>query len=272
MPRFAANVSLLYADLPFAQRWEAAARDGFTGVECQFPYAVPAAELAARRADAGVEHVLLNAPPGDFEAGERGLACLPGREDDFRRGFERALAWARALHCPRVHAMAGVAPPGADPARLQATFEANLAWAAAQAAPEDVQVLVEPINPRDFPGYFLQRQDHAHATVARVGASNLRVQLDLYHCQVVEGDVTMHLRAALAGGGVGHLQVAGVPDRHEPDTGELRHEWLFAEIDRLSALHGWDGWVGAEYRPRRGATPGATTAGLGWFAPWRRGG
>jgi len=264
MPRFAANLSLMYTEWAFPARFAAAAEDGFAAVECQFPYAWPAAELAARRADAGVALVLLNAPPGDLAAGERGLAALPGREDDFRRSFaEQALPYAQALGCARVHVMAGVVAPEADPARMRATFVDNLAWAAAQAAPHGVQLLVEPLNPRDMPGYLFSRQAEGHAIVADVGARNVAVQMDLYHCQIVEGDLTARLRHHLDPAQptrVGHLQFAGVPDRQEPDRGELDYAWLFETIDAL----GWDGWVGAEYRPR-----GATRDGLAWFAPWR---
>lgn len=262
MPRFAANLSMMYAEWPFPDRFAAAAADGFTGVECQFPYEWPAAELARRRADAGVEQVLINAPPG--QGAERGLACLPGRESDFRRGFsELALPYATALDCPRVHVMAGIMPPGSDRAVLQATFVANLAWAAREAASAGVTVLIEPLNFRDMPGYFMHRQDHAHEIVALVGAPNLAVQMDLYHCQIVEGDLSTKLTRYLDPAHptrVGHLQVAGVPARHEPDEGEICHGHLFELIDAL----GWSGWVGAEYRPR-----GATRGGLGWYQRWR---
>lgn len=268
MPRFAANLSLMYGEWPFPARFAAAAEDGFEGVECQFPYAFAANELAARRGDAGVELVLLNAPAGDPARGERGLAALPGREADFRRGFlDQALAYADALACRRVHVMAGVAEAGADPGAMRDCFLANLAWAAAQAAPHGVQVLIEPLNRRDVPGYLFCRQDEAHALVAEAGAANLAVQFDLYHCQIVEGDLTRRLTRHLDPGAptpVGHLQVAGVPDRHEPDHGELDSAWLFGLVDAL----GFSGWIGAEYRPRH-----ATRAGLGWFQPWRlRGG
>ena len=268
MPRLAANLSVLYPELPFEARYEAAARDGFAGVECQFTYAFDLAGLAARRRDAGVAQVLLNAPAGDWDAGERGHAALPGLEDRFRRGIERALEHALALECPRIHVMAGVLPAGVERARAQACYEANLAWAAAQAASVGRVLTIEPINPRDVPGYFLQRQDDARATLRAVGAPNLRVQLDLYHCQVVEGDLTRRLREGLGGGFVGHLQVAGVPDRQEPDRGETDIGWLFDEIDALSAAHAWDGWVGCEYRPRGGARPGATSEGLAWARRW----
>jgi len=256
VPRFAANLTMLYNEHPFLDRFAAAAGDGFQAVEYLFPYAYPADVLARRLADSGLQQVLFNAPPGDWDAGERGLACLPGREAAFREGVERALAYADALRCPRLHLMAGLAPAGADRARLRDTYLANLAWAAAQAAPQGVNVLIEPINTRDIPGFFLNRQDEAHAVVVEVGAPNLQVQMDLYHLQIVEGDVAMKLRRYLPTGRVGHVQIAGVPMRHEPDLGELDHDYLFEVIDEL----GFDGWVGCEYRPAA-----ATSAGLGWF-------
>lgn len=265
MPRFAANLSMLYNEHAFLDRFAAAAKDGFQAVEYLFPYAFEASELAQRLADHGLQQVLFNAPPGHWDAGERGLACLPGREAEFRRGIGQALAYAEALNCPRVHVMAGLAPPGADRARLQATYEANLAWAAEQAAACGIQVLIEPINTRDIPGFFLNRQDEAHRVVQAVGAANLKVQMDLYHCQIVEGDVAMKIREYLPSGRVGHIQIAGVPERHEPDIGELNFHYLFGVIDEVSAACGWDGWIGCEYRPARGAQPGATAAGLGWL-------
>lgn len=261
MPRFAANLSMMYTEHAFLDRFAAAARDGFRAVEYLFPYALHRAELAQRLADQGLVQVLFNAPPGDWEQGERGIACLPGREDEFRRSFlEEALPYAVALNCPRVHVMAGLVPPGGDVAALRATYIANLAWAARQAASVGVDVLIEPINTRDIPRFFLNRQDHAHEIVAEVAASNLKVQMDLYHCQIVEGDVAMKLRRYLPTGHVGHLQIAGVPERHEPDVGELHHAYLFALLDEL----GWSGYVGCEYRPRDG-----TSAGMGWFEPYR---
>ena len=256
MPRFAANLSMLYTEHAFADRFAAAARDGFSAVEYLFPYAYPAAELAQRLADHGLQQVLFNAPPGDWDAGERGLACLPGREAEFRTGVARALSYAQALHCPRVHLMAGLAPAGADRTRLRDTYLANLGWAAALAAAQNVDVLIEPINTRDIPGFFLNRQDEAHAIVQQVGAPNLKVQMDLYHLQIVEGDVSTKLRQYLPSGRVGHLQIAGVPLRQEPDLGELNYPYLFQLIDEL----GYDGWIGCEYRPRAD-----TSAGLGWL-------
>ena len=256
MPRLAANLTMLYPEHDFLDRFAAARTDGFVAVEYLFPYAYDKAELARRLADHDLQQVLFNAPPGDWEGGERGIACLPGREDEFQRGITTALDYAVALHCPRVHVMAGLAPAGIAHDQLRATYVKNLAWAARQAAAHDIDVLMEPINTRDIPGFFLNRQDEAHAVVAEVGAANLKVQMDLYHCQIVEGDVAMKLRRYLPSGHVGHIQIAGVPERHEPDVGELDHDYLFAVIDELA----FDGWIGCEYRPKAG-----TSAGLGWF-------
>jgi len=265
MPRFAANLTMLYNEHAFLDRFAAAAKDGFKAVEYLFPYAFRPQVLAQRLADNGLRQVLFNAPPGDWDAGERGLACLPGREAEFRSGFAQALTYAQALACPRVHVMAGLAPKGADRVRLRATYEANLTWAAELAASAGCDVLIEPINTRDIPGFFLNRQDEAHGIVEALGASNLKVQMDLYHCQIVEGDVAMKLRTYLPTGRVGHLQIAGVPERHEPDIGELNHTYLFKVIDDVSAACGWEGWVGCEYRPARGTEVMATSAGLGWL-------
>jgi hydroxypyruvate isomerase len=262
MPRFAANVSMLYNEHPFLDRFAAAAADGFDAVEYLFPYEFPAAELGARLGGSGLQQVLFNAPPGDWAGGERGLTCLPGREDEFRRNVERALEYARVLACPCIHLMAGLAPEGADRAALRATYVANLAWAAGQSS--EVDFLIEPINTRDIPRFFLNRQDEAHAVVQEVGAANLKVQMDLYHCQIVEGDLAKKIELYLPTGRVGHFQIAGVPERHEPDVGEIHHPYLFALIDRL----GWDGFIGCEYRPRD-ASAGGTRAGLGWFQPYR---
>jgi 2-dehydrotetronate isomerase len=261
MPRFAANLSFLYGEHAFMDRFAAAARDGFRAVEFAFGYAFPPREIAAQLTEHGLQQILINVPPGDLAAGERGLAGLPGRESDFRRGLlEYALPYASALRCPRIHVMPGVLPAGADRAAHRAAFVANLAWAAPLAASAGIELLIEPINPRDVPGYLLNRQDEAHAIVAEVGAPNLKVQMDLYHCQIVEGDVAMKLRQYLPTGRVGHLQIAGVPQRREPDRGELHYPTLFALIDDL----GYKGHIGCEYRPAAG-----TSAGLGWMARYR---
>ncbi|URI06678.1 hydroxypyruvate isomerase family protein [Aquincola tertiaricarbonis] len=264
MPRFAANLSMLYNEHDFLDRFAAAAKDGFTAVEYLFPYAYAADELAARLKAAGLQQVLFNAPPGDWDKGERGIACLPGREAEFAEGITKALAYAQALQCPRVHVMAGLAPAGVPREQLRATYVANLQHAAAEAAKVGVNILIEPINQRDMPGFFLSRQDDAHAVVAEVGAPNLKVQMDLYHAQITEGDLAMKIRKYLATGQVGHLQIAGVPERHEPDLGEINHPYLFKLLDDI----GYDGWIGCEYRPQRGAVAGGTSQGLGWLAPY----
>ncbi|MET8805530.1 2-oxo-tetronate isomerase [Streptomyces sp. NPDC004546] len=263
MPRFAANLSMMYTEHDFLDRFAAASADGFEAVEYLFPYAYAATELRRRLDDHGLRQVLFNAPPGAWESGERGLAALPGREAEVRSGIGRALEYAAALDCPRVHMMAGLVRPDATPAELteqRDTYLANLAWAAERAAAAGVDILIEPINGRDMPGYFLNRQAEAHAVVREVGAPNLKVQLDLYHCQIVEGDLTATLRRDLPTGRVAHLQIAGVPDRHEPDRGELNIRHLFDVVDDL----GFDGWIGCEYSPQAG-----TSKGLRWLNDYR---
>jgi len=239
------------------ERFAAAARDGFRGVEYLFPYDHPAIELRSRLNAAGVEQALFNAPPGDWEKGERGLASLPGREDEFKRSIDKALEYARVLGNKRVHVMAGLIGPHDDRARHREVYVKNLAHAAREAASAAVTIVIEPINTRDIPGFFLNRQDEAHAICAEVGEPNLRVQMDLYHCQIVEGDLTIKIRQYITR--IGHVQIAGVPERHEPDLGEVNYNFLLALLDEL----GYDGWVGCEYRPKAG-----TSAGLGRAKPW----
>lgn len=257
MPRFAANLSMMYTEHDFLDRFAAAAADGFQAVEYLFPYDHPAAEIRKRLDDNGLTQALFNAPPGDWGAGERGIAALPGRETEFRTAFARALEYAGVIGNDRVHVMAGLVPADADRAKARATYLENLAYAAASAAAQGVTVLIEPINTRDMPGYFLKRQDDGQAICQQVGAANLKVQFDCYHCQIVEGDLAVKLKRDFAG--IGHIQIAGVPDRHEPDLGELNYPYLFNVIDEL----GYDGWIGCEYRPRAG-----TSAGLGWLKPY----
>ena len=262
MPRFAANLSMLYPEHEFLDRFAAAAADGFEAVEVLFPYEHPAATLRQRLDDNGLQQVLFNTVPGDFGAGDRGLACLPGRQAEFLAGVDRAIEYAQVLGCPRLHAMAGLMPPDAKEVVLRATYVANLGEAAARCRAAGLDLLIEPINTRDIPGYYLNTQAAAHQVVADVGAPNLKVQMDLYHCQIVEGDLAMRIRRHLAG--VGHIQIAGAPERHEPDVGEINYPYLFTLLDEL----GYDGWIGCEYRPRGGSTPGATSSGLGWLRPW----
>ncbi|SPA49701.1 2-oxo-tetronate isomerase [Cupriavidus taiwanensis] len=257
MPRFAANLSMMYHEHAFLDRFAAAAADGFQAVEYLFPYEHPAAELRARLDANGLAQALFNAPPGDWAAGERGLASLPGREAEFRDAVGRALEYAGVIGNDRVHVMAGLVPADAERARYRATYLENVAFAAQEAAAQGVTIVLEPINTRDMPGYFLNRQDDAQAICKEVGAANLKVQFDCYHCQIVEGDIAMKLRRDIAG--IGHIQIAGVPERHEPDLGELNYPYLFDLIDSL----GYTGWIGCEYRPRAG-----TSEGLGWLKPY----
>jgi hydroxypyruvate isomerase len=259
MARFAANLSMMYTEFPFLDRFAAASRDGFKAVEYLFPFDYEAKDLADLLSDNGLEQVLFNAPPGDWLAGERGLACLPSRQTEFCDGIRRALDYAHFLSCPRVHVMAGIIPSGADRVAVRGTYLSNLAWATDQAEEAGKELLIEPINLRDMPGYLLNRQDDAHAIVAEIGSPNLKVQFDLYHCQIVEGDVATKLKKYLEDPKeckVGHIQVAGVPERHEPDSGELNYDYLLDLIDAL----GFDRWIGCEYRPRAG-----TSEGLGWL-------
>ncbi len=268
MPKFAANLSMLYPEHAFLDRFDAAADDGFEGVEFLFPYEYRQEDIVARLKVCGLKQVLFNAPPGDFAGGERGLACLPGREAEFDEGIAQALRWADALQCPRIHVMAGLAPRAMPLHALRRHYVGCLRQAARSAAAQGVDILIEPINTRDIPGYFLNRQDEAHALIDEIGEPNVKVQMDLYHCQIVEGDVAMKIRQSLPTGRVGHFQVAGVPQRHEPDQGELNAAYLFEVIDEVSAACGWQGWIGCEYRPAGGSQAGATTAGLGWLQRW----
>lgn len=270
MPRFAANLSTMYPDHAFLDRYEATAADGFRAVECQFPYAWPAAEIEARLTGLDLEQVLINAPASTVARGvadrgphadEKGLAAIPGREDEFGSAFLLALEYASMLRCDRIHAMAGLRVDGIEPERQRGVFTSNLQWACGEAAASGVTIVIEPINTRDMPGYFLSRQDDAHAIVEAIDDRHLKVMMDLYHCQIVEGDLAARLRRWLPTGRVGHLQIAGVPERDEPDVGELNYPYLFDAIDTL----GWTGWIGCEYRPRD-AGPEGTSAGLGWLA------
>lgn len=258
MPHFAANLSMMYTEVPFMERFSAAAHDGFTAVEFLFPYEFEASAIRAALDDAKLRQVLFNAPPGDWESGERGLCSLPGREQEFRDGVDRAIAYARELQCPHIHLMAGLCP---DPSQRDvhlATYIENLGQAAEKLAAAGLVGLLEPINTRDIPGFFLNTQAQGLAAINAVGAGNLRLQMDLYHCQIVEGDLAKKIRANFAS--IAHFQIAGVPDRHEPDLGEVNYPYLFELIDEL----GYTGAIGCEYRPRAG-----TSAGLGWFDRWR---
>ena len=273
MPQFAANLSMMYPDMDFLDRFEAAAKDGFKAVEYLFPYAYSPQELAARLKSNGLQQVLFNMPPGGtddastlsaWEKGDRGTACSPGREAEYKAGVQRAMRYAEALGCPRIHSMAGVLPAGVSRDQAQATLVANLTWACQAVRAQGLDVLLEPINQRGIPGFFVNRQDHAHEILALVDEPNLKVQMDLFHCQIVEGDVTTKVERYLPTGKVGHFQIADVPLRHEPGTGELNWAYLFDLIDRVSAECGWQGWIGCEYRPRT-----TVEEGLKWLKPYR---
>lgn len=273
MPKFAANLSLMYPELSFLDRFEAAANDGFKAVEYLFPYAYAPRELAARLKAHGLQQVLFNLPPGGtdpasidaaWNSGMRGIACLAGREEELLAGVALALRYAEALDCPRLHMMAGVLPAGNNRLSVRGTYIAQATAAAALVATQGIDLLLEPINTRDMPGFFLNRQDDAHALLAEIGQPNIKVQMDLYHCQIVEGDIATKIRHYLPTGNVGHVQIAGVPERQEPDVGEMNYPYLLDLIDSL----GYDGWIGCEYKPRLGGQPRGTSQGLGWLRPY----
>lgn len=254
MPRFAANLSMMFTELPFPERFAAAAAAGFKGVEFMFPYDYPATDVARWLNDAGLVNALFNLPAGDFAAGERGIAALPGREAEFRAGVARALDYAPMLGTPSLHVMAGLLPPGADRGTYRKTYVDNIRYAARELARHGVTLVIEAINTRDMPGYFLNYQADAHDLREEIGEPNLKVQMDFYHAQIMEGDLTTKLKKYLPH--VAHVQIASVPERHEPDTGEVNYPHLLALLDAM----GYSGWVGCEYRPR-----GRTEDGLGWL-------
>lgn len=249
MPRFAANLSMMFTELPFLERFEAAAKAGFEAVEFLFPYAHPAEEIAARLRANGLTQALFNLPPGNWEAGERGLAALPGREVEFGAALREALVYADATGCKLLHVMPGLRHHGAE----RATYIRNLKKAASVAENHDVTIIIEPINTRDIPGFFLNTTAEARAVIYEVGAPNIGLQFDLYHRQIQEGDVTMAIREF--GHLARHYQIASPPDRGEPDDGEMNYPYLFRQIDDT----GFSGWVGCEYKPR-----GGTIGGLKW--------
>ncbi|HVO19818.1 MAG TPA: hydroxypyruvate isomerase [Anaeromyxobacter sp.] len=260
MPRFAANLTMLFTELPFLDRFAAASAAGFRGVECMFPGDHPPQALAERLREAGLEQVLLNLPAGDWARGDRGIACQPGREGEFRDSVGQALAYARALGCTRLNCLAGIAPEGVPAERVEAALVSNLRFAAREVGKEGITLLLEAINTRDVPGAFVSTTRQALAILDAVGEPNLRYQYDIYHMQRAEGELAETLRACLSR--IGHVQLADNPGRHEPGTGEIRFEFLMPFLDRL----GYPGWVGCEYRP---AT--TTKAGMGWMARYAAG-
>ncbi len=255
MPKLAANLSMMFNEVPFLDRFAAAAAAGFRAVEFLFPYADEPQVVAERLHSAGLATALFNLPPGDWNAGERGIAALPGREAEFAAGVERALAYAQALSCPIVHVMAGLA--AADDERAIASYVANVRVAADAFAGAGRRVVLEPINGRDMPGYFLHTTAQAAALIARIDRPNVALQLDLYHAQIAEGDLECRIRALLPL--IAHVQIAGNPARHEPDVGEVNYAYLLRVLDEV----GYAGRIGCEYRPAAG-----TVAGLGWARPY----
>ncbi len=254
MPKFAANLSMLFTEVPFAQRFERAARAGFDAVECQFPYELPAADLKALLDAHGLTMVLHNLPAGDWAAGDRGIACDPARVDEFRAGVAQAIAYATALGVKKINCLAGKPPAGIGDAQARQTLVANLRFAATELAGHEIALLVEPINTYDIPGFWLDSTAKAIAVLDEVGAPNAFVQYDIYHAQRMEGELAGTLQKNLSR--IGHIQIADNPGRNEPGSGEINFAFLFDFIDRI----GYNGRIGAEYKPAAG-----TEAGLGWM-------
>ena len=254
MPRLAANLSMLFTELPFLERFAAARAVGFTAVEYLFPYDFPAEELARRLRSHQLKQVLHNLPSGDWNAGERGIACHPGRVHEFREGVDLAIAYAHALDCGQVNCLAGKLPPGVSGEEAHATLVENLAHAPRALPSAGIRLLLEPINTFDIPGFFVSRTEQAIALIDEVASDNLLLQYDVYHAQRMEGEIAATLQRHLAR--IGHIQVADNPGRHEPGTGEINFPFLFRHLDAI----GWTGHVGCEYRPRAG-----TSDGLGWI-------
>ncbi len=258
MPRFCANLTMLYGEFDFLDRFQAAAEDGFRGVEYLFPYAYPAEQLAERLARHDLVQVLFNLPPGDWEAGDRGIACHPERREEFAEGLERAVAYARTLGCKQLNCLAGIAPEGWSRLRLETTLIDNLRLAADRLAEVGAALLLEAVNSRDIPGFFVDTLDYAAEIVAAADRPNLFLQYDLYHQQVMRGDLAGTFRRHKDR--IRHIQIADHPGRHEPGSGEIHWPFLFELLDR----EGYTGWIGLEYRPARG-----TRAGLSWLKAYR---
>ena len=254
MAKFAANLSMLFTEVDFLDRFEAAAKAGFQGVEYLFPYDHPAEEIKARLDAHGLTQVLHNLPAGDWADGERGIACHPDRVEEFRAGVDTAIECATVLGCGQVNCLAGIVPQGVSQDEAHRTLVDNLRYAAERLADAGIVLLAEPINTRDIPGFFLHRTEQALALFDEVGSDNLKLQYDIYHMQIMEGDLAPTMERHLAR--IAHVQLADNPGRHEPGSGEIHYPFLFAHLDRI----GYQGWIGCEYKP---AT--TTPEGLGWF-------
>ena len=259
MPRFCANLTMLYNEHAFLDRFAAAAKDGFTGVEFLFPYDFSKDELAARLKEHGLVQALHNLPAGDWAGGERGIACHPDRVEEFRAGVAKGIEYATALGCKQLNCLAGKAPEGMPDAELRRTFVENLRYAAPELAKAGIKLLAEPVNNRDIPGFYLNYSAQAISILDEVGSDNLYLQYDFYHTQIMEGDLTTTFRRLKSR--IAHVQIADNPGRNEPGTGEINYPFIFGMLD----AEGYAGWVGCEYKPAA-----ATTAGLGWFAPYAK--
>ena len=257
MPRLAANLTMMFNEVDFLDRFAAAASAGFGGVEFLFPYHWSPIGIATRLQDNNLTPALFNMPPGDWEAGDRGLASITGRQDEFKAGVDIALRYANALDCHQIHMMAGITNPQISRQSARDTFVENLQYAANACLSENITLLLEPINHRDMPGYFVTHQEQAIELIALAGQPNVALQMDFYHCQITQGDLARHFLQNIDQ--IGHIQIAGVPERHEPDIGEINYTYLLDAIDNF----GYEGWVGCEYRPANG-----TQAGLGWAASY----
>ncbi len=258
MLKFAANLTMMFNEVPFLERFEAAAKAGFKGVEYLFPYDFEPAVLKAALDKNQLTQVLFNMPPGDWAQGDRGLACLPDRVTAFQEGVHEAIRYANVLQCHQIHAMAGLVPADANVLEYEQTYIKNIQYAADHCAAHDLRVLIEPINLRDMPRYFLTTQKQAEALLVKINRPNVFIQLDLYHCQIMEGDLMKTIERL--GDKFCHIQIASVPERHEPDQGEVNYAWIFK---KLAECH-YPGWIGCEYRPE-----GNTQAGLTWFTPYK---
>ncbi|HLW04498.1 MAG TPA: hydroxypyruvate isomerase [Azoarcus sp.] len=253
MPKFAANLTMLYTEVDFLDRFKAAADDGFKGVEYLFPYAYPAADLAAKLKENGLEQVLHNLPAGDWAAGERGIACHPDRVEEFKKGVDQAIEYATTLGCKQVNCLAGIVPEGVSKEQAHATFVSNMKFAADKLKAAGIRLLMEPINTFDIPGFFLNYTAQAAAIQDEIGSDNVFIQYDIYHAQRMEGELANTFKANQSR--ITHVQLADNPGRNEPGTGEINYAFLFKYLDDA----GYDGWIGCEYKPA-----GNTSAGLGW--------
>ncbi|WP_413990889.1 hydroxypyruvate isomerase [Labrys okinawensis] len=254
MPRFCANLTMLFNEVPFMERFEAAARNGFTAVEYLFPYPYAKEELAGALRKHKLSQVLHNLPAGDWAGGERGIACLPDRGDEFREGVAQAIDYAGALDCKLINCLAGIAPSSVDPAEAKETFVANIRYAAAELKRAGIRLVIEAINVRDIPGFFLTNTRQAADLIAKTGSDNIGLQYDIYHMQIMEGDLARTIERFLPQ--IWHVQLADNPGRNEPGTGEINYPFLYRHLDQL----GYAGWIGCEYKPK-----GDTQGGLGWF-------